>query len=83
MNKELYEKIENEDGSITYKKYDISKITINGKTIEEIIKILNGLDIERITGIEMTLENLSYLFKKITEEQNKYIQIQVKNFFRR
>lgn len=57
---------------------DINKITINGKSIEEVITILNGLDIERMLDIKMTMENLSYLYKKILEEQYKHEQMTIK-----
>ena len=55
-----------------------NEITIYGYSLDEIITILNGLEIERITDIKMTMENLSYLFKKVCDEQNKMFQIQVK-----
>ena len=36
-----------------------NNMTIKGKTIEEIITILDGLEIEKILEIQMTMENLS------------------------
>lgn len=45
-----------------------------GKTIDEIMTILNGLEIERITNIKMTMKNLSYLFEEVMKEQNKKLQ---------
>lgn len=36
--------------------------------------ILNGLEIERITNIKMTMKNLSYLFEEVMKEQNKKLQ---------
>ena len=56
-----------------------NNITINGKSVEEIITILNGLEIEKMLEIPMIMENLSYLFKKVVEEQNKMQQIAIKN----
>ena len=56
-----------------------NNITINGKSVEEIITILNGLEIEKMLEIPMTMKNLSYLFKKVMEEQNKMQQIAIKN----
>ena len=56
-----------------------NNITINGKSVEEIITILNGLEIEKMLEIPMIMENLSYLFKKVMEEQNKMQQIAIKN----
>ena len=39
-------------------------VTICGKKIREIVQISNGLDIEKMLDIKMTMENLSYLYKK-------------------
>ena len=58
-----------------------NNMTIKGKTIEEIITILDGLEIEKILEIQMTMENLSYLFKKVIDEQNKIQQMTIKNMF--
>ena len=55
-----------------------NNMTIKGKTIEEIITILDGLEIEKIIEIQMTTENLSYLFKKVIDEQNKMQQMTIK-----
>ena len=55
-----------------------NNMTIKGKTIEEIINILDGLEIEKMLEIQMTMENLSYLFKKVIDEQNKMQQMTIK-----
>ena len=55
-----------------------NNMTIKGKTIEEIITILNGLEIEKMLEIQMTMKNLSYLFKKVIDEQNKMQQMTIK-----
>ena len=55
-----------------------NNMTIKGKNIEEIITILDGLEIEKILEIQMTMENLSYLFKKVIDEQNKMQQMTIK-----
>lgn len=55
-----------------------NNMTIKGKTIEEIITILDGLEIEKILETQMTMENLSYLFKKVIDEQNKMQQMTIK-----
>ena len=57
-----------------------NNMTIKGKTIEEIITILNGLEIEKMLEIQMTMKNLSYLFKKVIDEQNKMQQMTIKKF---
>lgn len=58
---------------------EFSNVTICEKSLDEIITILNGLDIERMLDIKMTMENLSYLFKKVVAEQNKAQQMAIKN----
>lgn len=58
-----------------------NNMTIKGKTIKEIITILDGLEIEKMLEIQMTMENLSYLFKKVIDEQNKMQQMTIKNMF--
>ena len=55
-----------------------NNMTIKGKTIEEIITILNGLEVEKMLEIQMTMKNLSYLFKKVINEQNKMQQMTIK-----
>ena len=55
-----------------------NNMTIKGKTIEEIITILDGLEIEKILETQMTMESLSYLFKKVVDEQNKTQQMTIK-----
>ena len=57
---------------------EFNNIKICGKSLDEVIDILNGLEIERMTDIKMTMENLSYLFKKVIDEQNKVQQMAIK-----
>ena len=80
---ELYEKKENADGSITYVPFNVNKkideMTIMGKTIPEVIDILSGLNIEKMTDIQMTMKNLSYLFNKVMEEQNQHMRYEINN----
>lgn len=42
--------------------------TICGYTIKEAVTILNGLNIERATGIAVTMKNLDKLYKKLQED---------------
>lgn len=42
--------------------------TICGYTIKEAVTILNGLNIERVTGIAVTMKNLDKLYKKLQED---------------
>ena len=57
---------------------EFNNIKICGKSLDKVIDILNGLEIERMTDIKMTMENLSYLFKKVVDEQNKRQQMAIK-----
>lgn len=72
-NYNLYERKETEDGYDYYVPYDIYKTTINGKSLEEIITILKGLDIERITQIKMCMENLIEYRKLLDKEMENII----------
>ena len=57
-----------------------NNMTIKGKTIEEIITILDGLEMEKMLEIQMTMKNLSYLFKKVIDEENKMQQMTIKKY---
>lgn len=46
----------------------LEKKTICGRTVDEVITILNGLDLERQLDIKVTMENLSYLFEEIMKQ---------------
>lgn len=73
MNTNLYEKDEI-DGEITFRPFDISKIKIYGRTVPEIMQILNGLDLEKEKEMTLTMENLGKwieLIKKEIEEAQK------------
>jgi len=63
-----------DDDCIKFTRVKEEDITICGKSIKEIVTILNGLELERQLDIKMTMENLSYLFKKVMEEQDKKLQ---------
>ena len=73
INYNLYERKKTEDGYDYYVPYDIKKTTICGKNIEEIITILKGLEIERVTEIKMCMENLIEYRRLIDNEMNKVI----------
>ena len=57
---------------------EFNSIKICGKSLDEVITILNGLNIERMLDIKMTMENLSYLSKKVIDKQNKMQQMAIK-----
>ena len=69
-----YIKKEDEFGNVTFEKVRLEDVTICGKSIEEIASILIGLEIEKITGIEVTMKNLDYLLKKIVDEKEQVLQ---------
>lgn len=71
INHNLYERIENQDGTITYKPYDISKTTICGRNIEKVMQILNGLDLEKEHEMTLTMENLGKWCELIKDDIRK------------
>lgn len=68
---EYYRKNTDENGNIVFSRVKEEDITICGKTIEQIITILKALDIERITNIEMTMENLNKYIELYIDEQRR------------
>lgn len=79
MFENIYKKVE-ENKEIKFIPYDMYNETIIcGRSIEEIITILTALDLEKETGIKVTMENLSRIIKLYQEEQkdsaNKAIRI--------
>lgn len=48
---------------------------ICGRTIDQVINILNAYDIEKECGIEVTMENIYAIMDKVQEEINKNIKI--------
>lgn len=77
MNTNLYEKLVNEKGEEIYKPYDINKITICGRTLEEVIQILRTLDLEKEYNLKMTMKNL----KQWQEMMLKEYQSNMEDFF--
>lgn len=64
----------NEDDEVVFQKVKEEDIKICGKTVEEVIRILNGLEFERLTQIEMTMKNLERYYKLIREDEEKAIE---------
>lgn len=80
---EYYRKKEDiETNNIIFEKVKEEDIKICGRTIKEIINILNGLTLERTLNIQMTMENLDILFKTLMEKDKhafeEYIKCQLK-----
>ena len=73
MNTNLYEKIVNENGEEVYKPYDITKAKICGKSLEEVMNILNGLDLEKQYDLEMTMKNFHEWVEQYHKEYNERI----------
>jgi len=65
---EYYRKKEDENRNIIFEIVKEEDIKICGHTIEEVITILNGLEVERLTGIILTIENVQSLFNRVIEE---------------
>lgn len=51
----------------------VNGIKICGKTVDEIVPILSGLEIERATEITVTMANLRKLYDKLKEEQQEML----------
>ena len=61
---------------------DLKKVkepTICGYSVEEIITILNGLELERKLDIKITMSNLSILAEKLQEDFQKTLDKSMKN----
>jgi hypothetical protein len=56
-------------------------VTICGKTVDEIVVILNALDLERITDIKVTMSNLDKLYKKLVEDMREANQKAINQVF--
>jgi|GEM_PF-4486833 len=58
---------------------ELKPTTINGYSIEEVITILNGLNLERILDIKMTMENLQILSEKLQDDFKNALDKSMKN----
>lgn len=76
----LYEMVKDKEGNITFKKFDFLKTTIKGKTIEEILQILNGLDLEHEKEMTLTMNNLSKWCELINDDIKKNQEEAIKKF---
>ena len=65
MTEQYYRLIQDLDGSYKFVPFEPR---IMNYTIEEVMTILNGLEIERILDIKMTMDNLKTLGEKIQED---------------
>ncbi len=52
-------------------------MTICGRSLDEVVTILRGLEVERITGITLTMENMAKLLDFYRREQEKIVKRQM------
>lgn len=79
---EYYRKKEDTDtNSIIFEQVKEEDIKICGKSLKEVITILQGLDLERTLDIQMTMKNLDMLFKELTKRDEEAYQKWLKNQF--
>lgn len=57
-------------------------MTLNGKTMDEILTILNGLELERIFGIQMTMSNIKLWKEIFYREMSKTINENFEKMFK-
>lgn len=72
---EFYVKKEDSKGNVTFEKINSDEITIRGKTIREINTILSALELEKITGIEVTMSNFEKYINLFEKEQEEITKI--------
>lgn len=65
--------------TIYFERVKEEDIRICGKTLKEIIMILNGLEAERITGIKLCMENINNYMDIILKEQQEQIKKSLSN----
>ncbi len=75
-----YKKVE-KDGNIIFELVKEEDIKICGRTLKEVITILQALDIERETNIKMTFENIGKYIDLCSKEQYKRQQEVLKRYF--
>jgi len=61
----------------------VQKITINGKNLNEVAIILNGLELERLTSIEVTMKHLYILVDAIRRDLKEANQKAINKAFER
>ena len=69
-------KTDTDTDTIYFEKVKEEDIKICGKTLREVITILNGLEAEKITGMELCLENINeYMELILKEQQESFIKL--------
>lgn len=64
-------KTDTDTDTIYFEKVKEEDIKICGKPLREVITILNGLEAERIAGIELCIENINKYMEIILKEQQE------------
>lgn len=72
-------KNDTDTNTIYFERVKEEDIRICGKTLKEIITILNGLEAERITGIKLCMENINNYMDIILKEQQEQIKKSLSN----
>lgn len=72
-------KNDTDTNTIYFERVKEEDIRICGKTLKEIIMILNGLEAERITGIKLCMENINNYMNIILKEQQEQIKKSLTN----
>jgi len=57
--------------TVYFEKVKEEDIKICGKTLREVITILNGLEAERVSGMELCMENINKYMELILKEQQE------------
>lgn len=57
--------------TVYFEKVKEEDIKICGKTLKEVITILNGLEAEKIAGMELCIENINKYIELILKEQQE------------
>ena len=57
--------------TIYFEKVKEEDIKICGKSLREVITIINGLEAEKITGMELCMENINKYMELILKEQQE------------
>lgn len=72
-----------ENGNSCYKFTQVKEedIKICGKSLKEVITILNGLEAERITGIKMCIETVNEYMDIILKEQQEQLMKSLREKF--
>ena len=75
-------KTDTDTDTIYFERVKEEDITICGKPLREVIAILNGLEAEKITGIELCIENINKYIELILKEQQESLNKALESKFK-